>query len=150
MTGIPELFVQNPDWELRVYQLSSLTGQKSISAPTHQSIEQAIREISELNASGHSTAAMMMSWATLEAIGRKLLPAELSRAQPAARLVEVLAAKGLITPTEADVLRHAGKLRNAIVHGDLDTRVSGEQVGELTMPLRALADLLPQAEASDG
>ncbi len=150
MTGVAELFEQHPDWELRIYYLSSLSGQKSISTPTQQSIEQAIREISELNNSGHSAAAIMMAWATLEAIGRKLVPDELSRAQPAERLVEVLAARGLITPNEADLLRRAEKLRNAIAHGDLDAPVSGEQVRELTVRLHTLADLLPKAEPPNG
>lgn len=150
ITGLSEIFAQNPDWELRIYYLSSSTGQKRISEPTHQSIEQAIKEISELSDSGHTTAAIMMAWATLEAIGRKLLPEEFSRAQPADRLVEVLATKGLITPSEADLFRRAGKLRNAIAHGDLDAPVSGAQVEELPVPLRALADLLPRAEISNG
>jgi uncharacterized protein YutE (UPF0331/DUF86 family) len=146
MRGIPELFAQHPDWELRVYCLASLSGELRLKAPTPRSIELAIKEVSELKDSRHNSAAIMMAWSVLEAIGRALLPEKLARPQPVARLVEVLASEGLITPNAADSLRRAEKLRNAVAHGDLDTAARAEDVDSLVASLRRLAVLLPERE----
>jgi uncharacterized protein YutE (UPF0331/DUF86 family) len=144
LQGVPEIFAQHPDWELRIYYLSSLPDQRSLKPPTHRSIELAINEVSDLKDSQHIIAAIVMAWSVLEAIGRALLPGKLARPQPAARLVEVLASEGLITPSAADSLRRAEKMRNAAAHGDLNTAVRAEDIDELIASLRQLAGLLPE------
>jgi uncharacterized protein YutE (UPF0331/DUF86 family) len=148
--GITKLFAHRPDWELRVFYLSSLSQEKSFKPPTHRSIEHAIKEVAELKNTGHMPAAVMMAWSAFEAIGRTLLPEKLARPQPTVRLVEVLASEGLITPSEADSLRRAVEVRNAVVHGDLNATVSGEHVDALIAALRLLAGLLPQAQSPNG
>lgn len=150
MTGISELFSPHRDWELRVYHVPKYSGETNLKPPTHPAIERAVEEISELKASGHLVAAMVMAWATVEAIGRALLPERLARPQPTAQLVEVLASEGFLTPAEADSLRRAVEMRNAVVHGDLSMSVTAELVDELIMLLRLLMGLLPRAEASAG
>jgi uncharacterized protein YutE (UPF0331/DUF86 family) len=150
MKGIPELFAQHPDWELKVYYLSGLSQERSLRAPARQWIELAIEEVSELKNSGHVTAAMTTAWSALEAVGRALLPEKLARPQPAERLVEVLASEGLITPTEADSLRRAAELRNSVAHGELGSAVSPENVDELLASLRLLLGLLPKGQTSEG
>lgn len=150
MKGITERFAQHPDWELRVYYLSGLSQERDLQPPARRAIEFAIKEVSELKESGHLTAAIVIAWATLEAIGRVLLPEELARPQPTARLVEVLASEGLVTQTEADTLRRAVEMRNAIVHGDLTSKVSSEDIDELLASLRLLTGLLPESKGSSG
>lgn len=144
MKGIPELFAQHPDWELRVYYLPHGSDERVLEPPTLRSIELAIKEVGELKDSRHIKVAVVMAWSVLEAIGRALLPEKLARPQPAARLVEVLASAGLITPSAADSLRSAEKMRDAVVHGGLNTAVRVEDVDELIASLRQLAALLPE------
>ncbi len=150
MKGITELFDRHPDWELKVYYRSGLSQERSLRAPARRSIELAIKEVSELKKSGHLTAGMATAWSTLEAVARALLPEKLARPQPAERLVEVLASEGLITPTEADSLRRAAELRNSVVHGDLGSAVSPENVDELLAALGLLVGLLPEAQTPEG
>jgi uncharacterized protein YutE (UPF0331/DUF86 family) len=146
--GISELFTQHPEWELRVYYVPKYLGETDLKPPTRRAVEAAIEEISELKAAGHLVPAMMMACATLEAIGRKLLPEKLARPQPAAQLVEVLASEGLVTPIEADLLRRAVEMRNAVVHGELSKVVTARRVDEVIASVRLLAALLPPARAN--
>jgi uncharacterized protein YutE (UPF0331/DUF86 family) len=146
--AISQLFDQHPDWELRVYYLPEFSQERNLKPPSEGAIEGATEEIANLKAAGHFAAATMMAWATLEAIGRALLPEKLTRPQPTGQLVEVLASEGLVTPSEADVLRRGVELRNAVAHGNLGIIVTEESVDELITAVRVLADLLSQAQTS--
>ena len=84
-----------------------------------------------------------MAWSTFEAIGRALLPARLGRPQTPARLVEVLASDGIVTPQEAEVLRRASAIRNVVVHGGIDTVVDDQLLGEVIAILMTLAEIEP-------
>jgi len=75
-----------------------------------------------------SRAALLYGWACLEAIARAISLADFKKPQTPARIVEQLAAAGLISPQEAAVVRNMVGLRNALIHGDLSVRVSAAQV----------------------
>jgi uncharacterized protein YutE (UPF0331/DUF86 family) len=82
-----------------------------------------------------------MGWSVLEALARDLLPKQLERAQPPAKLVEILATEGLLTPSEADVIRKAATVRNTVAHGELGLAVEPTLLDTLIAALRTLSDL---------
>lgn len=140
-----EMFVGQPDWELRVYSLPRFAQERDLAPASAAVIEDKISEIAKLSAAGHLTAAMMMAWAALEAVGRALLPKMLTRPQPAGRLIEVLASEGLVAPSEADRLQRTADLRDAVTHGDFGVCLPAEGVDDLIASVRRLAALLRTA-----
>ena len=118
-----ELFSQHKDWELRVYWVSPSSIRRAIEGASRNVIELSIKAIEELAADGRTRPALLMAWATFEAIGRAILPDRLQRPQTPGRLIEVLAAEGHVTPTEADNLRRMAESRNHLIHGGLETSV---------------------------
>ena len=109
-----------------------------------QAIEKRTREVRELVANGHVGAAMVLAWATLEALGRALISERFERPQTPGRIVQVLAEEGHITPTEADHLRVLAKKRNRFVHGGLQTRITKTELIRFADILDALLDMLRQ------
>ena len=75
--------------------------------------------------------ALLLTWATLEAITRRLEPTKSMQPQSPASVVELLANAGHITPTEAAQVRKAIQSRNRLIHGDLDLTVTPTQVAEV-------------------
>ena len=100
------------------------------------------KEIRELADGGHFGPALLLAWATLEAIGRLLALGQFQRPQTPGRLVQVLASEGYLTPNEADELRLLADKRNKVVHGELQTRISRSEVNRfadvLTMMVRMI------------
>lgn len=86
--------------------------------------------------------ALLMSWATLEALGRTLLPERLVRPQTPGRLVEVLATDGYVTPSEADRLRELARVRNRLIHGGLQVKIASKDIKAFRGILKGLLDLL--------
>jgi len=123
LDALRELFSEHKDWELRVYWVSPTNVRKEIEGASRNVIEQSIKAIEELTAGGRARPALLMAWGTFEAIGRAILPDRLQRPQPPGRLIEVLAAEGHITPTEADHLRRLAESRNHLIHGGLEISI---------------------------
>lgn len=146
---IRDIFAQHPEWEIRVYYIPGRSQEKVIELPTSTAVQNSIQAVLDLRRAGHLVAALMMAWATLEAIGRALRPEQLARPQPAGRLVEMLASEGLLTPKEADVLRRAVDVRNAAAHSQLDVPVTAEQVDEITAAVQSLAGIFAQTSSSE-
>jgi uncharacterized protein YutE (UPF0331/DUF86 family) len=92
---------------------------------------------------GHLLPGLVMASATFEAVGRALLPDQFRRPQTPGRLVEVLGAEGYITPEEADTLRTASAIRNAVVHGQLDSTIDRKTSEGFIAILKTLVKLLP-------
>ena len=95
---------------------------------------------------------MLLSWATLEAIGRNLMASDLARPQTPGRVIQFMAQDGIATPNEADRLRALVKLRNSLAHGELDAPVTGEQTAEMLDILGAIiasAELDGEAASDD-
>lgn len=91
-----------------------------------------------------ASAALLMAWAALEALGRARMPSEFARPQSPARIVERMASEGMITPSEARFLREMAGKRNAFIHGDLMQSISAADVKRF---LDILHDLLQPAES---
>jgi uncharacterized protein YutE (UPF0331/DUF86 family) len=139
-----ELLSQRKDWELRVYWISPTNIRKAIEGVSRDIIEQSIKAAEELTADGRTRPALLMAWATFEAIGRAILPDKLQRPQPPGRLAEVLAADGYITPTEADHLRRLAESRNHVAHGGLETSVSEADLQRFVDVLKTLCRFISQ------
>jgi hypothetical protein len=138
-----DLLTGHRDWELRVYWISPSNTPEPIERASPKDIEQAIKSVDELVESSHFAPALFMAWATLEALGRALLPESFPRPQTPGRLVEVLAADGSITPSEADRLRQLATARNQLIHGGLRARVGSRDIKSFAAILKTLFKLLP-------
>ena len=139
MRRLQSLLSDHADWELRVFYISSMTNEKAIEIASASAIQSSIERTARLISDGYRVPALIMAWATLEAIGRALLPDQFRRPQTPARLVETLAAEGYLTPVEADQLRAAIPARNSAVHGSLAPDISDGQVNGIVAILRTLA-----------
>jgi uncharacterized protein YutE (UPF0331/DUF86 family) len=138
---LQKLFAEHPDWELTVLYLTPRAKATTPGVASNKVIEQSMEQIEELKKTGHRGAALLLGWSVLEAIARAMLPEQLDRPQPPANLVETLAGEGLLTPSEANVLRKIASARNAIAHGELDTNPAPKRVDELIAVLHTLSGL---------
>lgn len=135
---ISKLFKGHDDWEFRVVWLSTREKSPSPRIQDKKTILSSFEQCKELARQGHHSAAMLLSWATLEAIGRNLMASELARPQTPGRVIEFMAQNGIATPKEADRLRSLVKLRNSLVHGELDAPATGQQTAEMLDILSAI------------
>jgi uncharacterized protein YutE (UPF0331/DUF86 family) len=140
-----DLLVGHKDWELRVYWIGPSNVPKPIEPASAKDIARSIETIERLTSEGLLAPALVMAWATLEALGRALLLDKLVRPQTPGRLVEVLASEGYVTPSEADRLRTVIATRNQIVHGGLQAKVSPKDVRSFLSVLNTLLKLLAPA-----
>jgi uncharacterized protein YutE (UPF0331/DUF86 family) len=137
-----DLLEGHRDWELRVYWISPANTPEPIETASVKDVERSIEVIKQLTGEGLYGAALLMAWATLEGLGRSLLPDKLARAQTPGRLVEVLAGEGYVTPSEADRLRRLAKVRNQLIHGGLRAKPNSKDVKSFTTTLQTLLKLL--------
>ena len=140
---IKSLFAPHSDWELRVFYVSSSVTEKALDVVSREAIRSSIDRLRALKSAGHFLPALIMAWATLEGVGRALLPESLKRPQTPRRLVGVLAEAGYVTPEEADWLRAAISLRNEAVHGRVDLTVDENQLDRFVEVLETLIGFLP-------
>jgi uncharacterized protein YutE (UPF0331/DUF86 family) len=138
-----EALAEHKDWELRVYWVNPSGSRTTVESVSRSAIEQSIASIEQLTAEGRARPALLMAWATFEAIGRALLPDRFRNAQTPGRLVEVLAMEGFLTPTEADEVRRLAESRNQLIHGGLDTAVSEADLRRFADVLKTLCSFLP-------
>ncbi len=113
-----------PDWKLHTVWTSGHTVPPSPKQASRKSVQSSLRQITNLLESGFVQPAFLLCWATLEAVGRRLLPSELEKPQSPARLVEHLAAQGHLARAEVSTLKSWAQTRNKLVHGDLDLDIS--------------------------
>ena len=136
-------FHADPEWDLRVYYARPKAPGETVEPVPVESIDVSIHEVEELNAQGRPQLALLRAWATLEALGRVLLPGRFERAQTPGRLVEVLAFEGNVTPTEAELLRNLVSRRNRFIHGSLDVEVDPSDLARFAETLKELRGQLP-------
>ncbi|MGX7741972.1 hypothetical protein [Rhodopseudomonas parapalustris] len=141
--SLQSLFADQDDWELRIIYAPPLSPRSNLLIASRPLILDAIRKVDSLRAAGDRLPSLMMAWATFEAIGRALLPTQLGRPQPPARLVEVLASEGIVTPDEARILRRASSIRNDVAHGAIDAVVDDELLQQVITILSTLAEMAP-------
>jgi hypothetical protein len=142
LAELREVLSSHQDWELRIYWVSPANAPEPIDGASRRDIDNAIGSIDQLMNEGLPAPALLMSWATLEALGRALLPERLVRPQTPGRLVEILAGDGYITPSEADRLRELGRVRNRLIHGGLQVKIASKDIKAFRGILKTLLDLL--------
>jgi uncharacterized protein YutE (UPF0331/DUF86 family) len=117
-----------PKWELRVFWVSPATSRATLAVQPTAELKERINEARKLLAEWHVGSALLIGWATFEAICRALMPESFELPQTPRRLVEVISSEGYVTPDEADRLRFLAQLRNGFIHGNLDLPMDKEEV----------------------
>jgi uncharacterized protein YutE (UPF0331/DUF86 family) len=135
------------DWELRVYYVRPTDRRDALQAMTKETIDSSIESVGSLISDGKMLAALLIAWATFEALGRTLSPEKFAQPQSPSRLVEVLATDGFITPSEADVLRVIADVRNRSIHGNLDQNIDLNQLSKFVEILKTLSEMAQQHAA---
>jgi REase_AHJR-like len=138
LESLRRLLKKQPGWELRVVLVSPATAPKSLPVQSAEAITKSIHEVQRLTDIGFLGPGLLVGWASLEAAARRLITSQFSKPQTPARLVDVLAEAGYITPSEADRLRDLVKLRNAYIHGDLSAVVTKEDVQQMISILQTV------------
>lgn len=142
---IARLFEGQDKWELRVYWGGPTDTRIPLQIQTPEVIEARIAQLRDLAAKGHLEPALLLGWAIFEALARATLSHEFERPQTPGRIVEILAREGHVTPTEADDLRRLSDKRNKLIHGELQVRVSKEEVLAFASLLDTLVGQLNEA-----
>jgi REase_AHJR-like len=131
-------------WEFRAIFLNPpVDDTPPIARPTQDQLQVKFAEIEALTNGGHTEAAFLTAWATLESLAR--LAREGGEAGrvigglSALQAVQTLAEEGYLENDDADRLRAMVRLRNSVVHGDFSADVSAEEVKALLRQLRAIA-----------
>jgi uncharacterized protein YutE (UPF0331/DUF86 family) len=127
-------------WEFRVVWVNPSETQGSLAPQSRETIAKRLGEISSLLEVGFIDSAMLLAWATFEAIGRKMMAKEFSRPQTPGRLIQILAKEGHITPDESDILRKLADMRNRLIHGELTAAVNQSDVESFIRILSSLAN----------
>jgi len=130
-------------WQLRVVWVAPTSAQESLQVQNIDAMEGRIAEVRQLAGAGNLEPAMLIAWATFEALARALVPSQFALAQTPGRLVQVLAGEGYITPTEADQLRTLADKRNRLIHGELQVRVSEAELDSFAVILETILQQVP-------
>jgi uncharacterized protein YutE (UPF0331/DUF86 family) len=140
---------EQPGWSFRVFYANTADPPESSAPPsTFEDIASGITEVRALDATGHERAALVMGWATLEAIARLVMDRRgIDSAKPLSpvQAVQVLIQEGYLDDEDGRRLRSLAQVRNAIVHGGLGTAITREDVVGLIRDLEAMAGTLRQA-----
>jgi len=147
LSNLKERFEHSLDWDLRVYYARPSDERGSLEVVSKAEINGSLATVGKLIELGERKAALLMSWATFEAIGRALLPKRFERPQSPGRLIEVLAMDGQLLPNEADTLRTLADLRNRLIHGKLDVEVPVEDLRKFIGILNSLAKRLSRSRS---
>ncbi|MBF0372755.1 MAG: hypothetical protein HQL39_04975 [Alphaproteobacteria bacterium] len=142
-----EMFSDHGEWELRVFFAPPGDTGSSVKPASGDVLRRAAGQLPRILEEGGSVPALLTAWATFEAAGRHLVPDALQRPQPAARLLEVLASDGYLTPGEAGWVRRIGHLRNMAAHGDFDVVFTKDELAHFVGIVLALLDLGGEAAA---
>lgn len=110
------LLGERPDWRLEILYSGEAEG--GLPPTTTQAISELLISAKHI-CTQEPRAALLLTWAALEALARRLEPQRTARPQSPGRIIELLAGAGYIAPSEAESLRAAANLRNRFVHGDL-------------------------------
>jgi uncharacterized protein YutE (UPF0331/DUF86 family) len=146
LKNVAKRFEGQDRWEFRIVWVNPDEAQEELTLQSRETIAAHLKEVSQLLDAGFVEPAMLLSWAALEAIGRKLMAKELSRPQTPGRLIQILAREGYVTPDEADILRRLAETRNRFIHGVLTVEVSRLQVEAFVGILSSLSNNLNTSE----
>ncbi len=131
------------DWRLEILYVGEEPDILPL-VPTYR-LKESLANVRQL-AAVEQRGGLLLLWATLEALSRRLEPRKTERPQSPGRIVELLAGAGFIAPSEAERLREGVHWRNRLVHGDLDVSPSQGQVLNLADIVEDLIRVLERRE----
>ena len=139
ISNLKMLLEGHDDWRLEVL----FAGKEPDKLPlmSNEAVEQSLENIRQL-LQAEPKSALLLCWATLEAMARRLEPAKATQPLSAGSVVELLAREGHVTPGEARQLREAAHWRNHLIHGDLTLSLSSGQVAEIVEIVEGLSNAL--------
>lgn len=130
-------------WELRVVSVNPANELDLLQVQDADTIRARIAEVKKIAGAGHPESALLVAWATFEAVARAMRTKQFERAQTPGRIVQALASEGLLTPTEADLLRALAQKRNKFIHGELQVRVSAAELKKFSAVLESMVRRAP-------
>lgn len=139
LAGIRQMFEGRKDWTFEAYYFTSL--EPNVAKLPIEVLAEREREIFEI-AKTHPQAAFVLSWSVLEASLRDsgLLENVRGGIGPN-RIISLLASEGYVTGKEMQPLLELAKLRNQIVHGQLNEFPSEGDVQHLLELARSVRDM---------
>ncbi|MGJ3263643.1 MAG: hypothetical protein ACFE0R_10455 [Salinarimonas sp.] len=136
LAALQEALRAAPGWQL--YLVLDRASPASIPrAAPDADIEAALDRVPRV-ATVDTGAALMLAWSALEGIVRNRRPETFARPQTTDRLVEHLAAEGIVLPDDAAFLRDVAARRNAVAHGDVRESPTAAEVARLVDLVRSL------------
>jgi len=147
LSELARLFAGRQDWRLEIVSAGE-PQEQTFEAYSRNRIERELLTVEELARGGHLRAALVIAWGVLEAATRalrtrmnqeKLMPIGPNEVS------ELLAREGIIDQNTAQTLRRLGQLRNAIVHGNFEPKITEAEVDPLVATTRQLLDELQPA-----
>ncbi|MEI8394569.1 MAG: hypothetical protein WCF85_07530 [Rhodospirillaceae bacterium] len=137
------LFSAHPEWQLRIIYAPPLTQDMPIKTPSKEVVIETLHRLPRIMEEAGPVPALLTAWAAFEAVARSLVPESLRKPQSPARLIEILASDGYITPNEADQMRGIGRQRSVAAHGDFDITFTPTDLGVVVEIIQILIKLSP-------
>jgi uncharacterized protein YutE (UPF0331/DUF86 family) len=147
LSELARLFAGQSGWHLSIVTLDDSPGEELIRPYSEDRIEKALKEIEQLSRSGETRAAFILAWAAWEAAGRNLLGRKASESIgpiAPAQMAETLTQEGWLDEGSARRLWDLARIRNAIIHGDLDKDVDQHTVEFVNAVTRGLLQHVSQ------
>jgi len=144
---------QRTEWKHRLYVLRPQRSSALEKSSKREIIDELFRARILLE-NGHVAPALLVAWACLESTVRYRFTHEFEKSQTPARIIDLLATKGEISPSAADKLRSLAKKRNSYIHGDFtspharkdDVLYLLRQISKFYPEIRNINELSPSAE----
>jgi len=133
------------NWELRVFWVTPRTSGAALSIQPPAKLKERIQEARKLWMETHYGSALLIGWATFEAICRALMPRNFARPQTPSALVEFISSEGYVSPSESDRLRSLAQLRSEFIHGNLDVPMDKEEIAFFLEILSRLEGVVEEA-----
>jgi uncharacterized protein YutE (UPF0331/DUF86 family) len=140
--GLKHRFEGRKEWELRLYYVRPAGHREGLPAMANEAIDSSIASLESLISTAQLSAASLIGWAIFEALGRALRPEKFTRPQTPERLIEGLATDGIVTPSEADLLRKQAKSRNRLIHGTLNEKIDAAELTKFVAILKELRQMM--------
>lgn len=144
LEALQSLLTGRDDWRLEIIYAG--VRPPTVSPTSVGRLRETLDRIASMDDS--DAGAFVMLWPVMEAAARLLVPDETRRPQSPGRVVELLASQGIVLPSDADFLREAAKLRNRIVHGELDAAVPNDMRQRTERIAREVVKLVDASDKS--
>jgi hypothetical protein len=133
-----ELFKDQPNWSLRVVWVDPASSISPVPPQSNATLKIRLDELRSLTATGHTTPALLLGWATFEAVARVVVGEPFERPQTASRLIQLLTGDGYISQADAKWLNNLAVKRNKLAHGDFEVEVEASDLNDFAAKIEEL------------